>query len=70
MAYGFFVFYKQSTGQEAPYSYFPWIAGVWCLIGVIVIFAAPGLTSRIGQRLTGELTNTGSDVDEMVEADQ
>jgi amino acid transporter len=68
--YLLFVFYKQSTGQEAPYSYFPWIAGVWCLIGVIVIFAAPGLTSRIGQRLTRELTNTGSDVDEMVEADQ
>lgn len=68
IAYLLFVFYKQSTGQDAPYSYFPWIAGAWCAVGAIVVFAAPGLASRIGQRLTGELTVSGSDVDEMLEA--
>lgn len=67
IAYLFFVFYKQSSGQDAPYSYFPWIAGAWCLLGVVVIVAAPALARRIGERLTAELTGTGSDVAEQVE---
>ncbi|XVQ84442.1 APC family permease [Microbispora siamensis] len=62
IAYLLYVFYEQSSGQDAPYSYFPWIAGAWCLAGVVVIFAAPALTRRIGERLTAELTGTGSDV--------
>ncbi len=67
IAYLLFVFYKQSSGQEAPYSYFPWIAGAWCLLGVVVIVAAPALARRIGERLTAELTGTGGDVAERVE---
>ncbi len=67
IAYLLFVFYKQSSGQDAPYSYFPWIAGAWCLLGVVVILSAPALARRIGERLTSELTGTGSVADEPVE---
>ncbi|MGP3920707.1 APC family permease [Nonomuraea sp. 10N515B] len=56
IAYLLFVFFQQSTGQEAPYSFFPWIAAAWCLLGVVVILARPGLARRIGERLTAELT--------------
>ncbi|MEU9887683.1 APC family permease [Sphaerisporangium sp. NPDC051011] len=67
IAYLLFVFYKQSSGQDAPYSYFPWIAGAWCLLGVVVVLSAPALARRIGERLTSELTGTGSVVEELVE---
>jgi len=50
-----FVFLQQSTGQRAPYTYFPWIAAAWCLAGVAVVLFAPSLTRRIGARLAGEL---------------
>lgn len=65
ITYLIYVFVKQSTGQSAPYSYFPWIAGAWCLAGVVIVLAAPGLTQRIGARLTGELVSTGSDAAEI-----
>ncbi|HWC22820.1 MAG TPA: APC family permease [Flexivirga sp.] len=63
IAYLAFVFYKQSTGQTAPYTYFPWIAGAWCVIGVLVILCAPRLAAQIGARLTGELAGSDSDVE-------
>ncbi|MET7762834.1 APC family permease [Streptomyces sp. NPDC005393] len=63
-----FVFFKQSTGQTAPYTYFPWIVAAWCLIGVAIVLLAPSLAQRIGARLTGELTDTGSLADEAVKA--
>lgn len=50
-----FVFLQQSSGQSAPYTYFPWIAAAWCLAGVAVVLAAPSLTRRIGARLTSVL---------------
>lgn len=49
-----FVYAVQVIGQEAPYTYFPWIAGAWCLLGGIIIIARPGLVRRIGGRLTAE----------------
>ncbi len=52
--YLLFVFIVQSTGQEPPFSYFPWIAGAWCLIGVLIALFAPSLTKQIGQRLLSE----------------
>ncbi|MEV0698254.1 APC family permease [Saccharopolyspora sp. NPDC050389] len=55
IAYLGFVIFKQSAGQPAPFSYFPWIAGAWCLAGAVVLLAAPGLAQRIGERLTAEL---------------
>lgn len=49
-----YVFFVQVAGQSAPYTYFPWMAGAWCLIGLLVILAAPKLAERIGARLTAE----------------
>lgn len=48
------VYFVQIAGQQPPYSYFPWIAGAWCLIGLVIILAKPGLAERIGSRLTRE----------------
>lgn len=49
-----YVYLVQAEGQTSPYSYFPWVAGAWCLTGAIVILAAPGLAGQIGARLTVE----------------
>ena len=49
-----FVYAIQVIGQEAPYTYFPWIAGAWCIIGFIIILARPQLAKRIGGRLSVE----------------
>ena len=54
IGYLVYVYAVQVTGQEAPYTYFPWIAAAWCLVGLAVILAAPGLAQRIGARLTTE----------------
>lgn len=54
LVYLSYVFLVQLIGQEAPYTYFPFIAGAWCLIGLVVVLAAPGLADRIGERLTKE----------------
>ncbi|MFE0377583.1 APC family permease [Streptomyces inhibens] len=55
LGYLCFVFYQQSTGQSAPYTYFPWIAAAWCATGLAVVLLAPSLARRIGARLTSEL---------------
>ncbi|KAB1641841.1 APC family permease [Gulosibacter chungangensis] len=44
----------QVVGQEAPYTYFPWLAGAWCVIGLIIVLSRPALAKRIGTRLTVE----------------
>ncbi|GAA5163905.1 APC family permease [Ornithinimicrobium tianjinense] len=54
LAFLVYVYVVQVAGQEPPYSYFPWIAGAWCLLGLVVILAAPSLAQRIGARLTVE----------------
>ncbi|WP_462418971.1 APC family permease [Kytococcus sp. Marseille-QA3725] len=54
LVYLAYVYLVQVTGQEAPYTYFPWLAGVWCLLGAVVIFVKPRLAERIGARLTVE----------------
>ncbi|WP_307805316.1 APC family permease [Streptomyces spirodelae] len=58
LGYLCFVLYKQVVGQSAPYTYFPWVAGAWCLTGVAIILLAPSLARRIGTRLTSELNGT------------
>lgn len=50
LAYLAFVYVVQVSGQEAPYNYFPWISGAWCVIGAIVIQARPELARKIGRR--------------------
>jgi amino acid transporter len=54
VAYLAFVFVIQVKGQEPPYSYFPWVAGLWCLIGFVIVLIRPALAKRIGERLTEE----------------
>jgi amino acid transporter len=54
LVYLVYVYVVQVAGQEAPYTYFPWIAAAWCLVGAVVIFAKPRLAERIGARLTVE----------------
>ena len=49
-----FVYAVQIIGQEAPYTYFPWIAGAWCLLGAVIIIARPSLAQRIGGKLATE----------------
>jgi amino acid transporter len=65
VVYLVYVFYKQSVGQPDPFNRLPYIAGVWCLIGLAIVVVAPGLARRIGDRLSAELAVTGSDVEEM-----
>lgn len=65
IAYLVFVYVKQSTGQVSPYTWFPWIAGAWCLLGLVVVLVRPDLAQRIGAGLTDELAATGSDEDEL-----
>ena len=54
LAYLVFVYAVQIIGQEAPYTWFPWMAGAWCLIGLIIVSARPALAERIGKRMTAE----------------
>ena len=54
LVYLVFVYVIQVTGQEAPYTYFPWAVGLWCLIGLIIVISRPALAQRIGSRLTAE----------------
>ncbi|MEZ3161110.1 APC family permease [Microbacterium sp. BWT-B31] len=49
-----YVYFIQIAGQQPPYTYFPWIAGVWCLLGLLTVLAKPALADRIGSRLTIE----------------
>jgi amino acid transporter len=54
LGYLAYVYIVQVAGQEPPYSYFPWIAGAWCLIGLLIVLVKPALADRIGNRLTLE----------------
>ncbi|WDH78493.1 APC family permease [Microbacterium esteraromaticum] len=49
-----YVYFIQISGQVAPYSYFPWIAGAWCVIGLIIVLVRPSLAARIGSRISTE----------------
>ena len=49
-----YVYGVQVVGQEAPYSYFPWIAAAWCLVGLVIVLSRPTLAERIGARMTVE----------------
>lgn len=54
LGYLVYVYFIQVVGQEAPYSHFPWISGIWCLLGLIIVLANPNLANQIGQKLTKE----------------
>lgn len=68
IAYLVFVFYKQSANQPAPYNLFPYFAGAWCLIGLLIVLIAPGMARRIGSDLSAELqTTSGADESSVAE---
>lgn len=54
LAFLVLVFAIQVIGQEAPYTWFPWIAGAWCLLGLLIVLTNPALAERIGSRLVTE----------------
>lgn len=54
LAFLVYVYVIQIAGQQPPYTYFPWIAGAWCLIGLVIVLAKPALADRIGSRLSTE----------------
>ena len=51
-AFAGYIFYVQSTGQVSPYNLFPYYAGAWCLLGLVVVLVSPRLARRIGERLS------------------
>jgi len=54
LAFLAYVYFIQIAGQVAPYTWFPWISGAWCLIGLVIVLARPSLADRIGARLSTE----------------
>lgn len=46
-----FVYIVQVTGQNAPYTYFPWIAGAWCIGGYFIALANPQKAKVLGNKL-------------------
>ena len=53
-----YVFYVQTTGQSSPYSYFPYIAGAWCLFALACVLARPQMARRIGEKLAAEVAHS------------
>lgn len=54
--------FTQQLGTEPPYTYFPWVAGAWCLLGLAIVLLAPSVAQRVGQHLTEELGDPDADV--------
>jgi hypothetical protein len=59
-----YIFYIQSTGQSSPYNTFPYYAGAWCVIGLLIVLVSPKLAARIGEKLSraelGEAADTAA----------
>lgn len=51
-AFAGYIFYVQSTGQSSPYNLFPYYAGAWCVLGLLIVLASPKLAARIGDKLS------------------
>jgi amino acid transporter len=47
-----YIFYVQSTGQDSPYNAFPYYAGGWCVLGLLIVLASPRLAASIGEKLS------------------
>jgi amino acid transporter len=61
VAYLVYVFYEQLVGVSAPYTYFPYIVALWCVIGLLTVVARPKMAKRIGEDLTAELQRQAVD---------
>lgn len=51
-AFAGYIFYVQSTGQSSPYNLFPYYAGAWCVLGLLIVLVSPRLAARIGDKLS------------------
>jgi amino acid transporter len=51
MAFLGYTIYKQVSGQAFPYNHFPYLVLGWLVVGLVVVFAAPGLARRLGAGL-------------------
>ena len=51
-AFAGYIFYVQSTGQSSPYNLFPYYAGAWCVLGLLIVLVSPKLAARIGDKLS------------------
>jgi amino acid transporter len=51
MAFLGYTIYKQVSGQSFPYDHFPYVVLGWLVLGLVVVFAAPGLARRLGEGL-------------------
>jgi hypothetical protein len=56
-----YTIYKNVVGLSPPYSYFPYIIGIWLLVGLAVVLLSPGQAERVRRNLAG---STSSDTTE------
>jgi amino acid transporter len=49
-----FTIYKTVKGAAFPYDRFPFVVGIWLLVGLAIVVALPGLARRIGEGLARE----------------
>jgi amino acid transporter len=49
-----YTIYKNVKGAAFPYDRFPFVVGIWLLIGLGIVLALPGLARRIGAGLARE----------------
>ncbi|QDZ42877.1 APC family permease [Corynebacterium sp. sy039] len=51
LCYLLFVYFIQIHDQSAPFTYFPYIAGAWCFLGIVIATARPRLAEKIGKEM-------------------
>jgi amino acid transporter len=49
-----YTIYKNVKGAVFPYDRFPFVVGLWLLVGLVIVVALPGLAQRIGAGLARE----------------
>jgi hypothetical protein len=67
-AFAGYIFYIQSTGQASPYNRFPYYAGGWCVLGLLVVLASPRLAAHIGAKLSQAELGEATEEDEPIPA--
>jgi hypothetical protein len=49
-----YVLVESVSGQEFPYTWFPYVVAAWLAVGLAVVVAVPGLATRIGANLAAD----------------
>ena len=65
-----YIFYTEATGQSSPYNLFPYYAGAWCLIGLLIVLLRPQLAAQVGRQLAAELQPQAESTDLPIQMDQ